>query len=240
MPNRGGRTGNIDADLVVSLVKEGLATSEIAGMLGCSDTTIRTIRSDRGCSAPTGSVARLPWLVAKCRQCRRLFDYKEYKCHGRRMFCGIRCKLAWDRDQRRKLPKDGRTRRALLMRLYWKENRTTTEIAQQFGMAHRSVISAMQKLGIPRRKVGSSRFTVCKEPGCDKPIYKVFNKTNGSWYGRRCYLHWVVYRFNVNQPKGEQTWERRSRRLLNRARRLARAVSSTLNAASGPEWTSPT
>ncbi len=179
-----------------------------------------------------------PWRTFTCRVC----GAKRQTKRDRQVVCNQRCMLARLRESRWKLPRHAATRRALLMRLYWKERKTSIEIAKQLDMSHKGVLGAMRMLKITRRGMGPRAEPHCIEKGCNRPIYKILHKANGSWYGRRCYLHWVVYRFSVNQPKegSYASWQRRNRRLLSRAKKLAHALSSTLSAESKPELTSRT
>lgn len=225
---------------MIKAVRRGLNSEQVAQQFGCSDTTVRSVRKAHGLSAPTGRQRQAPRREAHCKQCGRRFSFWAIASKPIRVFCGQRCCAAAGRDRHRKLPKDGRTRRALLMRLYWKEKRSTPEIAKLFNMNHKGILGAMRTLQILRRPVGPTRHLHCIEPGCTRPIYRILHKTNGTWYGRRCYLHWVVFRFRANQPKGESSWERRNRRLLRRATRIVRAVSSMPNGVSVPAWTSLT
>lgn len=153
------------------------------------------------------------------------------------------------RGQEKLLPREPVARAARaqeLRRLYIDERMTTIEIGQMFGVGHRAVVGAMKRLGIPARKVGASRYVTCCEPDCQLPIYRIRHATNGSWYGRRCRLHWIIYRMEVNQRyndkhlgKDDEAWLRRSRQLLARVRRLNREVSRSLRPESEQETTSP-
>jgi hypothetical protein len=133
-----------------------------------------------------------------------------------------------------------------LRRLYVDENMTTIEIGQLFNVKHRSVVSALKKFGIPARKVGVSRYETCREPECQLPIYRIRHKGNGSWYGSKCRLHWIIHRMKLSQEyndkhlgKDDEAWLRRLRQLLARVRRMNHEVSQSLKVASPPETTSP-
>lgn len=133
-----------------------------------------------------------------------------------------------------------------LERLYIEERFTSIELGRLFDVSHKSVLRALDRFGIVRRKVGESRHVTCCEDGCQLPIYKVRHATNGSWYGRRCRLHWIVFRMMVNQRyndkhlgKDDEAWLRRMRQLLARAQRLNREVLRSLKPVSKPETISP-
>lgn len=236
MPSKGFRKFDIEA--VRPLVLEGLTTDAIAARLHVSSATICDYRRELGLNLPTGRSETKPWRWFVCRAC----GSRRRTKRDSQVVCGKRCMLARLHAARWKLPSDGRTRRALLVRLYWREGKSSPEIARQLGMSHKGVLDAMRKLQIQRRPIGPRKLPHCIEPGCEKPVFRVKHNTNGSWYGRRCYLHWVVYRFNVNQPRETEygSCQRRSRRLLSRVRRIAREVSNMLNAESRQEPILPT
>ena len=52
------------------------------------------------------------------------------------------------------LVEDAKPSKEELVRSYWGESKSTTDIARIYGVAHRSVILWMKKHGIPRRKIG--------------------------------------------------------------------------------------
>jgi hypothetical protein len=96
----------------------------------------------------------------------------------------------------------------LLYDLYVVKNMTTTEIGKMFSTGHGAVRHRLLDVGIKPRKVGISRYTICVEDGCDKPVYRIQHKTNGSWYGKRCREHWKGHRKKIcadyakrNRPK---------------------------------------
>lgn len=132
-----------------------------------------------------------------------------------------------------------------LRRMYEAERMTTIEIASAFGVTHKSVIRALKVFGIKRRPVGHSRHVTCCEDDCDLPAHKVKHATNGSRYGKRCRIHWIIFRMEVNQRyndkhlgKDDEAWLRRLRQLLARVQRVNREVSASLRTASLPETTS--
>jgi hypothetical protein len=137
--------------------------------------------------------------------------------------------------------------KARLHDLYVVQNLGTVEMAPLLGVAtHKSVLRALHHYGIPVRPVGKSRYKHCMEPDCYLPLHKIRHKTNGAWYGRRCRLHWIIFRMEVNQRyndkhlgKDDEAWLRRMRQLLARVRRLNREVSQSLKRASAPGTTSP-
>jgi hypothetical protein len=139
-----------------------------------------------------------------------------------------------------------RVRAEELRRLYLDERQTTIEIGRLYGVAHNTIHGRLRKLGIPTRRVGVSRHVTCCEPDCQLPIHRVLHKTNGSWYGRRCRLHWIIFRMEVvaryndkHLGKDDEAWLRRMRQLLARVKRLNREVSQSLKPESAPATTSP-
>lgn len=134
-----------------------------------------------------------------------------------------------------------------LRQLYIDERLSTIEIAKIVGVAtHKSVLRALHVYGIPVRKLGPRGYLHCMEDGCELPVYRIHHKTNGSWYGRRCKLHWIIFRMEVNQRyndkhlgKDDEAWLRRLRQLLAQVQRLNREVSQSLRPGSGLATTSP-
>lgn len=132
------------------------------------------------------------------------------------------------------------------LRLLYVDHRlTSVEIGRLFGVTHKSVLRALGRFGVERRQVGTSRFVTCCEPGCLLPVHKVRHTTNGSMYGRRCRVHWLVFRMLVNQRyndrhlgKDDEAWLRRMRQLLARVQRANLEVSRSLRAGSLPATTS--
>lgn len=224
----------------LALVAAGRSTDEVAAVVGCSDTTIRTLRKRHGLSAPTG---RQPWRAPQlfvCRQCGGEFQRKVQPSRPSYEFCKRVCHLAYQRDQRRKLPDDA----AALYDLYVVQRLTTIEIAERYGSDHKSVWAALDRHGISRRQMGPRTESTCCEAECVLPIYRVKHKTNGSWYGKRCRLHWIVFRMMVNQRYNDkrlgkdEAWLRRLRQLLARVQRINREVSQSLKPVSKPATTS--
>jgi len=62
-----------------------------------------------------------------------------------------------------------------LEKLYWKEEKSCYQIGRQFGLRGTSVNKAMEKLGIPRRQVGSMK-------GRSHPNWKGGRSKSGSGY----------------------------------------------------------
>ena len=229
-------------EIVLDAVRRGLSSRQAAELVGCSDTTVRSIRSQHGCSAPTGRQETKPWRWLVCRVCGHEIRTKR----DNQVLCGRTCRRVALAAARWKLPSDASQRRALLMRLYWDEGLTSVEIASRLAMSHKGVLGAMRQLDIPRRGLGPRALPHCIEPDCRLPIYRVRHKTNGSWYGRRCRLHWIIFRMAVNQRyndkhlgKDDEAWLRRSRQLLARVQRLNREVSQSLRPALPPAMISP-
>lgn len=151
--------------------------------------------------------------------------------------------------QEKLLPRDPEKRAAridVLRRLYVDERFTLPEIGRLFGVTHKSVERALRAHGIPRRTPGRVRQAACCERECQLPVYSIRHATNGYLYGKRCRLHWIIFRMEVNQRyndkhlgKDDEAWLRRSRQLLARVQRLNREVSQSLKRESRPGTTSP-
>jgi hypothetical protein len=117
----------------------------------------------------------------------------------------------------------------LLYDLYVVKNLTTTEIAAMFDTTHCSVRHRLLDVGILARKVGISRYTICIEEGCDKPIYRILHKTNGSWYGKRCFEHHKQHRHRVST-----SWTSRNRPRVNTNQQKRRAKAKA--PVEHPKW----
>lgn len=143
------------------------------------------------------------------------------------------------------------TRRAAmkvrLHELYVVERLSSVQMAPILGVAtHKSILRALKHYGIPRRRMGPRGDLHCIEPGCQLPIFRIRHKTNGSWYGRRCRIHWIIFRIEVNARyndkhlgKDDEAWLRRLRQILARVQRVSREVSQSLKPESEPATTSP-
>lgn len=114
-------------------------------------------------------------------------------------YCKQKCAIKHVSWQRMKVPADF----DLLHDLYVVKNMTTVEIGKMFGAGHHAARHRLLDVGILPRKVGISRYKICAEEGCDKDIYRIQHKTNGSWYGKRCYDHWKMHRKRVSQNYGK-------------------------------------
>ncbi|HEX2879873.1 MAG TPA: hypothetical protein VHO25_10115 [Polyangiaceae bacterium] len=119
----------------------------------------------------------------------------------------------------------------LLHDLYVVKNMTTPEIGELFGVGHQAVRRRLIDVGIRPRKVGISRYTSCTEDACDKPIYRIQHRTNGSWYGKRCYEHWVAYRKRVMSD-----YAKRNRPKINAYQQRVRAAAKQKKEAKAPQW----
>jgi hypothetical protein len=146
------------------------------------------LRRRREAGLPIGRPRKYVRQAATC-ACGKSFEYKLYPGRPPRICCGCRSRI------RRKLPYDA----ALLTKLYWGERKTTEEIAAIFGAKHSSVRKRMAALGIARRPRGHSRLVSCIEPGCNGPLFKIRHAINGSFYGRRCFAHWVEHRAQLGK-----------------------------------------
>jgi predicted nucleic acid-binding Zn-ribbon protein len=127
--------------------------------------------------------------------------------------------------------------------LYWKEQRTLTELAAMFDVTHKSVHRVFEQLGITTRSKSKKINRGCIE--CGKRVFLVWHAKHRVWYGRRCKSHWNKHRaalakaeFNrpgarekkqahmrrwylsgpIN-PKGERQWLRKSRHTLRTLKR---------------------
>lgn len=124
----------------------------------------------------------------------------------------------------------------LLHDLYVVKNMTTPEIGKLFGVGHHAVRHRLIDVGIRPRKVGISRYTTCIEDGCNLPVHRIQHKTNGSWYGRRCYEHFKMHRKRVcaeynknNRPKINE-YQQRARK----GKKETKESPQWLTAAIGP------
>lgn len=148
-----------------------------------------------------------------CERCKSPFEYRRGPREHRRRFCSHRCFLGSGQARAKVF-----LTKEVLRELYWVRNMTTVEIGAQVGIAHRTVIAWMRKLGVPRRPRGASRYaSVCFIEGCSRPVHKIKHRTNGASYGRRCFEHWTEYRRSLH---GKYTQQKRN------ARRLTAAGSS--------------
>lgn len=197
---------------------------------------------------PTGVYLRAhPWrrVTLVCPKCGRAFEARINEGYTR-TFCSRSCASQTHQAKRHVFPGTDDEIAALLQRLYWVERRTTPEIAALYQTDHVVVKRWMRRLGITRRPMGPRKAPHCIEEGCRLPVHRIQHKTNGCWYGRRCRMHWIVFRMIVTQRyndkhlgKDDEAWLRRMRQLLARVKRLNREVSQSLNPASGPATTSP-
>lgn len=119
----------------------------------------------------------------------------------------------------------------LLYDLYVVKNMTTPEIGTMFGVGHQAVRHRLLDVGIKARKVGISRYTICVETGCDKPIYRIKHKTNGSWYGKRCFEHFTAHRKRVCAD-----YAKRNRPKINAYQQSARAKKKQPQVVEQPRW----
>lgn len=229
-------------DAILEMVERGMASGEIARAVGCSDATVRNVRSKFGVSARTGSVETKPWRAFDCAWCGKANQTKR----DNKIYCGRSCcSKALMRD-RWSYPGRPELSKAVLSRMYWDEGMSSPEIAKALGMTHKGVLGAMRRFEVMRRKVGPRTEGHCFVEECRLPVHRILHKTNGSWYGRRCRLHWIIYRMEVNQKyndkhlgKDDEAWLRRMRQLLARVQRLNREVSRSLKPESQLATTSP-
>jgi hypothetical protein len=121
----------------------------------------------------------------------------------------------------------------LLHDLYVVKKMTTPEIGRLFGVGHQAVRHRLIDVGIRPRKVGISRYTVCIEVGCHLPVYRVQHKTNGSWYGKRCFEHWRAHRKRVCAD-----YAKNNRPKINEYQQGARAKAKEKKEVQNPKWLS--
>lgn len=180
-----------------------------------------------------GAPIRRVRLTLTCGFCEREFQRRDRDDRPAVEYCSTRCHMAAECEKRRKVPED----RDLLAWLYWERNMTTVEIASLFKTNHRTVISAMDRLDVPRRRVGKSRHETCLIEGCNQPVFKIQHKGNGSWYGRRCYPHWREHRTAVAKRYWQEVERprREARRLWDKSENKAKARFTTAKTAAGQQ-----
>lgn len=228
-------------DAILAMVRDGFSTPQIAAGLGVSDVTVNTVRKAHGVSRKVGSIEVKPWREFQCVWCGEPSRTKR----DNKIYCGRSCCSKALMHARWSYPGRPELNKAVLQRLYWDEGKTSPEIAVILGMSHKGVLGAMRRWEVMRRKVGPRTEGECFVEDCRLPVHRILHKTNGSWYGRRCRLHWIIFRMEVNQrysdkKKGrEESWLRRLRQLLARVRRMNHEVSQSLKRESPPATTSP-
>jgi hypothetical protein len=84
------------------------------------------------------------------------------------------------------IPRD----RVLLTAMYWGDEMTLPEMAEVFGVTHKSVERAMKEMGVATRGRGSaSKVNSGKCKVCGAPARMVRHAGNGSVYGQLCAEH---------------------------------------------------
>jgi hypothetical protein len=121
-----------------------------------------------------------------CEGCGQPFKYRSRSKRDNR-FCGLKCRLAFLRTKRRKLPDD-----KTLRDLYLKKNLSTPQIAALYDTQPRTVGKMLAKIGVPMRR--HTKPLICQHPGCQLRVQKLRHMINGSWYGTLCKLHWNEHR----------------------------------------------
>lgn len=77
-----------------------------------------------------------------------------------------------------------------VVRLYVEEGLSTTQIAKMFGSTcHHSARLQLVRAGVPRRRAGIVRRKACKVEGCFSPVFDIYHKALGVWYGTMCRQH---------------------------------------------------
>lgn len=147
-----------------------------------------TIRARQAAGLHFGRPRQFPPTTKPCDHCGAgiLVSSSPKARHPR--YCDAACRRAG--GMRRKLPYNA----PLFHRLYWTDELSTEEIAEIFGVNHRSVVERMKQLGVPRRPVGHSRRSRCRETGCTAPVFRIRHTNNGAHYGSRCEAHWIAHR----------------------------------------------
>ncbi len=130
----------VDRGVVLALHRSGLGTKAIAEQLGCSGATVRGIKREFGCIGKTG---RAPWKtprVFRCEWCHA----KNSTTRDDKRFCNRRCCSQW--LMHRRWNYDGRPPISahILRRMYWKEGKSSPEIAKLLKMTHKGVLDAMR------------------------------------------------------------------------------------------------
>lgn len=158
------------------------------------ETIARLKQEGRKFGAPLDPETRFEERVCELPSCRKRFPFKITKGFNPKVNAGRYCcqphALQHTAIIRRKCPANYE----LLYDLYVSQNMSTEEIAEMFGTQHHSVCKRLAQVGIPRRKIGHSRHTVCSEVGCDVPVLKLKHPQNGSMYGTKCFEHYWAHR----------------------------------------------
>jgi hypothetical protein len=111
----------------------------------------------------------------------------------------------------RKLPS-----REEVARLYVEEHLSTTMIARMFDCCENSVRLQLIRHGVMLRNVGVGWTGACIEPGCGKPVVRVWHAKLKSWYGRRCETHQREHRKKVCYDFGKRDRAKRPEILKQR------------------------
>lgn len=228
-------------EAILRMARDGAWSGEIAKTLGCSVVTVAKVRRLHGVAMKYGGNDRKPWREFNCAWCGKANTTKR----DDKIYCGRSCCSKALMQERWSYPGRPELTKAVLYRLYWDEGKPSTEIATILGMSHNGVLGAMRRFDVLRRRSGPQSEGHCCADDCRLPIYRILHKTNGSWYGRRCRLHWIIFRMEVNQRYSDkklgkdEAWLRRMRQLLARVRRLNREVSRSLKPESQLATTSP-
>lgn len=232
----------VNRDAVVAMAREGFTARQITEALGCSKTAVGNVLLENGLSRKLkGAPERKPWREFQCAWCGKSNKTKR----DNKIYCGRSCCSKALMQARWHYPGRPELNKAVLQRLYWDEGKTSIEIAAILEMSHKGVLDAMRRFEVRRRRLGPRSKGTCCEQDCNLPIHRILHKTNGSWYGRRCRLHWIIFRMEVNQRYADkkfgkdEAWLRRMRQLLARVQRLNREVSRSLNQESLRATTSP-
>lgn len=152
-----------------------------------------------------------------------------------------------------KIPRDPR----LLVRLYWVEEKTLTEIGKMFNVTFTSVRRVFSDFGIPKRQKSARRRRKCLE--CDLQVKNIKHAIHGYTYGTRCEMHhrkhytklafiytqrkeikakklqqnYRSYYCGPLNPKDETQWLTKSKILLRNTKRLC-GQPKTLRASLSP------
>lgn len=142
-----------------------------------------------------------------CPRCQKTYWMRVAQGYTRK-FCSRACASQFHQETRHALPGTDVEIEDLLWRLYWKEWKTTPEIAALYDTDHGVIKAWMRRLGIPRRPVGAVRHLTCTRDGCREPIHRIHHAGNGARYGRLCKAHWNEHRRSLAKHYKSSRYER--------------------------------
>lgn len=186
---------------------------------------------------PTGHYVRERpriWFSGVCATCGKAFARWWSQTQPQPRFCGMHC-AARERARIRARAKVGDDAHveAELLRLYWKEYKSTPAIGRLWGVDHKLVQSWMRRFGIPRRKKGQTLYVSCRVAGCREPIHRINHAGNRASYGRLCKRHFLQHRAALRRHyksssyehiSEEERWLRKAKETLIQTRRFVRGL----------------